>query len=146
MTMIESLGIWFWLIAAGVLFVLETVLPGVFLLWFGVAALIVAGAMLVLPTTFLTQLVLFGIAAVGLAIFARLVLRYGVEVSDRSSLNVRGQQYVGRVFMLEEAIVNGRGRVKVGDSLWSAEGPDLPAGAKVRVTGVDGTVLKVVAA
>ena len=63
--------------------------------------------------------------------------------SDDTTLNRRGEQYVGRVFQLEQAIVNGRGAVKVGDSLWRADGPDLPAGASVKVTGVAGTVLKV---
>src|SRR3546814_9344160 len=61
--------------------------------------------------------------------------------SDDSTLNRRGEQYVGRVFFLAEAITNGRGTVKVGDSLWRADGPDLPAGARVRVTGLAGTAI-----
>ena len=63
--------------------------------------------------------------------------------SDRPDLNVRGQQYVGRSVVVEQAIENGRGRVRVGDTLWSAEGPDTPAGTSVTVTGTRGTVLVV---
>jgi membrane protein implicated in regulation of membrane protease activity len=33
--------------------------------------------------------------------------------------------------------------VRVGDTLWSAEGEDAPQGATVEVTGVNGTVLVV---
>ena len=56
---------------------------------------------------------------------------------------MRGQQYVGRSVVVEQAIENGRGRVRVGDTLWSAEGPDAPAGTRVTVTGRKGTVLVV---
>jgi membrane protein implicated in regulation of membrane protease activity len=50
---------------------------------------------------------------------------------------------VGRSLVVEQAIENGRGKVRVGDTLWSAEGPDTPAGASVTVTGTKGTVLVV---
>ena len=68
---------------------------------------------------------------------------YTEAVSDQSSLNLRGQQYVGKTFVLEQPIAEGRGKLRVGDTLWSAEGPDLDAGKRVRVTAVKGTVLVV---
>ena len=43
--------------------------------------------------------------------------------------------------VVEEPIENGRGRVRLGDTLWAAQGPDLAAGAKARVTKLDGTVV-----
>jgi membrane-bound ClpP family serine protease len=55
----------------------------------------------------------------------------------------RGAQYVGRRFGLVTPIVNGRGRIKLGDSSWAVAGPELPAGRIVEVTGVEGTVLQV---
>ena len=45
--------------------------------------------------------------------------------------------------MVEQAIQNGRGKVRVGDTVWQAEGPDVPAGASVKVTAAKGTVLVV---
>ena len=66
-----------------------------------------------------------------------------VAVSDLPDLNVRGQQYIGRSLVVEQAIQNGRGKVRVGDSMWAAEGPDAPAGSRVTVTGTRGTVLVV---
>jgi len=56
---------------------------------------------------------------------------------------MRGEQYVNRTFTLEEPVVNGQGKIKVDDSTWKIEGADCESGTKVRVTGVDGVVLKV---
>jgi membrane protein implicated in regulation of membrane protease activity len=50
---------------------------------------------------------------------------------------------VGRRVVVVEPIVNGRGKVKVGDGAWLAEGPDVAAGTEVEVVAVDGTTLKV---
>ena len=50
---------------------------------------------------------------------------------------------MGRTFTLERPIVDGRGRLKVDDTMWLVEGPDLPAGTRVQVTGVDNTLLRV---
>jgi membrane protein implicated in regulation of membrane protease activity len=68
-----------------------------------------------------------------------------VSKSDLPDLNERALQYLGRSLVVEEAIENGRGKVRVGDSVWQAEGPDAPAGSRVKVTGARGTVLVVAA-
>jgi hypothetical protein len=68
------------------------------------------------------------------------------ERSDQPNLNRRAEQYIGRRFVLETAIVNGQGKARVGDSLWLVDGPDLPTGAAIEVVGVDGSTLKVKAA
>ena len=64
-----------------------------------------------------------------------------VSRSDQPELNRRGAQLIGRVLVLAEAIEGGRGKVRVGDTLWPVEGPDAPAGAEVRVTAAKTTVL-----
>jgi len=68
------------------------------------------------------------------------------EHSDQPHLNQRGRQYIGRRFTLESDIVNGIGKIRVDDTTWRVEGPDLPAGSNVVVTDVDGTNLIVQAA
>ena len=50
---------------------------------------------------------------------------------------------MGRQFALHDAIVGGRGKIRVGDSVWLVSGPDLPVGAQVRVIGQDGVLLLV---
>jgi membrane protein implicated in regulation of membrane protease activity len=66
-----------------------------------------------------------------------------VSRSDLPDLNCRAAQLIGRSFVVEEVIEGGRGKVRVGDTLWAVEGPDLPAGAEVRVTAVNATLLRV---
>jgi inner membrane protein len=63
--------------------------------------------------------------------------------TDQSELNQGPAQFIGRVVTLEEAIVHGRGKARIGDTVWAVEGPDVPAGAQVRVTVAQGSVLKV---
>jgi membrane protein implicated in regulation of membrane protease activity len=75
-----------------------------------------------------------------------LVRRYArpdATLSDLPDLNVRGAQYIGRTVTVEEPIRSGRGKVRVGDTVWQAEGADSAAGSRVRVTSVNGTVLVV---
>lgn len=66
--------------------------------------------------------------------------------SEDPDLNRRGSQYVGRVAPLIEDIEAGRGKIRLGDTVWSVEGPEMPVGASVRIVGSKGAVLKVEAA
>ena len=54
-----------------------------------------------------------------------------------------GHSHIGQVITLEQGLVNGAGRIRLGNRDWPVRGPNLPAGAKARVTGVDGTILLV---
>ena len=65
------------------------------------------------------------------------------EKSDKPLLNQRTEQFVGNSYVLSEAIINGRGKVKVGDTHWVVEGDDMPAGQSVRVTSAYSNVLTV---
>lgn len=143
MSFLADLGAWNWLIAAGILFILEVFAPGVFLIWFGVAAAVVGLITLAFDLPLLAQALIFAVAAIASVLIGHRLFPYATKVSDQSSLNLRGQQYVGKTFVLEQPIAEGRGKLRVGDTLWSAEGPDLAAGARVKVTGVRGTVLVV---
>lgn len=134
-------AIWAWLAAGAVLLSLEMLAPGVFLLWFGLAAVLVGLAQPLLHLDAGLQLTLFAALSVALAMFARLVLRYGVSVTDHSTLNQTGNRFSGQIVEVAEPIVGGRGKVKIGDTIWTAEGPDAGLGARVRVTGAKGTVV-----
>jgi membrane protein implicated in regulation of membrane protease activity len=138
-----GLGVWNWLILAVVLLALETVIPGVHFLWFGLAAAVIGVVGLGIGVSWPWQVLAFVLLSVAVVFWVRRFVRPDVAISDVPDLNVRGQQYVGRAVLVEQAIENGRGRVRVGDTLWSAEGPDTPAGARVTVTGSKGTVLVV---
>jgi hypothetical protein len=141
---LEGLQFWHWMILGLALAVVEVMAPGTFFLWLGIAAGLTGLLVLVIPDIgWQIQLIAFGVLSIAIVVAWRTYQRRHPTVSDDSTLNRRGEQYVGRVFTLVEAIVNGRGTVKVGDSLWRADGPDLPVGARVKVTGVAGTILRV---
>ncbi|WP_049621717.1 NfeD family protein [Frateuria defendens] len=135
-----------WWILALLLIGAELLLPGYFLLWIGIAAAATGVLLLVVPgLSLLAQAVAFAV----LAVLACLVWWHGVRprlrlrAAHEAHLNRRGEQLIGQRYVLVEAIVNGRGKARVGDGQWLVSGPDLPRGAMVEVYGVDGTTLKV---
>lgn len=66
-----------------------------------------------------------------------------VSRSDEPDLNARARQLIGRSAAVEEPIRNGRGKVRIGDTVWPAEGPDCAAGTQVKITGTKGTALMI---
>jgi membrane protein implicated in regulation of membrane protease activity len=133
-----------WACLALLLIVAEVLAPGVFLLWLGVAAAVVFALVLVVPDVpFLWQVIGFVLLSFALIPAYRYFFRNTDKQSDQPLLNRKAEQLIGKVLPLHQAIVNGQGRVKLGDALWTVEGPDLPQGTQVRVIGATSMVLKV---
>jgi membrane protein implicated in regulation of membrane protease activity len=89
------------------------------------------------------EVILFAVlAAVSVLAWYKIGRRVRIATED-ATLNRRGDSLVGRTGDLVEPIVNGRGRVKIDDSVWRAEGNDAPLGTRMIVTGVQGAILKV---
>lgn len=131
------------MILAAVLFVLEVAAPGIFFMWFGVAAAATGIIAFAFAIGWQWQLIWFCLLSLlALLLALRYLRKYPLE-SERPLLNERAVQHIGQSFDLVDPIVNGRGSVKIGDSVWRVEGPELPKGARVKVTGSDGAVLKV---
>ena len=139
-----ELQYWHWWIAGVGLVALEMLVPGTFFLWLGVSAGVTGLLLLVLPEFgWQYQIIVFSMLSVGSIYIGRKIWRPSHGDTDVPALNRRGAQYVGRVVKLAEPISNGRGKARVGDSLWLVAGDDQPVGAEVKVTGVEGTVLLV---
>lgn len=143
MNFLIGLGGWLWFILALILILLESILPGIHFIWFGMAAILVGFLALALDIDWQIQVFIFAILSVVTALLARRFMSPENTQTDQPGLNERGSYYIGRVVVVEDPIVNGRGRVRVGDSLWAASGPDMAEGARAKVTRVDGTVLVV---
>ncbi len=134
---------WWWLAAAVLLAVLEIVAPGVFLIWLAAAALLTGLATLAFGLGLPFQIVLFGLFSIASVLGGRRWYeRHPVGSSD-PMLNDRTMRLVGETVVVVSAIEGGRGRVQVGDGVWPAQGPDAGVGARMRVTGADGTCLRV---
>lgn len=139
-----TLVYWYWFVFAAILGTIEILAPGIFFLWLALAALLTGFVALLAPQIGMAgQLVSFSALSVILVFVAYKYIKTNPIASDQPMLNNRLAQYVGKTYVLETAIENGVGRVKIGDSSWRVEGPALPAGASVRVVSVDNDALKV---
>jgi inner membrane protein len=138
---------WLWLVAGILLVALEALVPGIYFLWIGVAAIATGLITFVLPLPLPMQLVVASVLGIASIYVGNLIQkRQKDEVTDSPFLHERGKAMIGKVFVLEQAISQGAGAVRVGDSVWRVTGPDIDAGARVRVTGIDGGTLMVEAA
>lgn len=141
---LEQLTYWHWWILGVALVVLEVFAPGTFFLWMGISSGVVGFILLLAPELgWQYQFMLFSIFSIVSIASWRLYLRKHPTRTDRPTLNRRGEQYVGRNFTLEHPIINGLGKIHVDDSTWKIRGEDCDVGSRVKVTGVDGTILLV---
>lgn len=145
--LVTNLGAWAWVILGFILLILEIAIPGVFFLWIGIAAILV-GVIALLPGAigfaWQWQIIVFLILAVGSVFVGRRLMTGRGAETDEPLLNKRAEQLIGQTVTLNEAIVDGRGRVRLGDTSWRVTGPDLPAGTRVRISSIaDGSTLVV---
>jgi inner membrane protein len=137
---------WHWMVLAVLLAAAEAFIPGAVAIWFAASAAFIGLLMVAIDLPW--QFQLLGFALLGIAAmlgFRSYRIKYP-QADEQPNLNQRGIQYIGSELVLVEAIEQGQGRARLGDGVWKVEGPELPAGARVRVTGVRGAILTVVPA
>lgn len=145
--MFVTLGTWNWLIFGFILMALELAAPGVFLFWFGLAALLVGLVSFAVHPTWQAQLLMFAVFALAaVPVWRRLASTNNRASQSNPFLNRRTAALVGREFTLEKPIIDGAGTVRIDDTIWRVAGPDTPAGSRVKVVRVDGANLTVAAA
>ena len=132
---------WLWMIGGVLLLAAEIMLPGVFLVWIGIAAIVTGVFALLLGIGLAGQLGLFALYAVLAVMIGRRF--YGVKDvdADDAMLNEPAARLVGRRVTVVQAVDEDSGRVRVGDSEWTARGGPAEPGDRVRITGVDGNCL-----
>jgi inner membrane protein len=141
---IAHLQWWHWMVLAVVLAAAETFMPGAFAIWFAASAAVIGLALIVIPIPWQIQFIGFAVLGMVALVLYRRWLKNHPEPVEQPNLNQRGVQYVGSELVLIEPIEQGSGKARVGDGVWKVSGPELPAGSRVRVTGVNGTILVVV--
>ena len=134
---------WVWLTIGLILGAAEIVAPGFFLMWLGMAAFVTGIVAWAIPISTPGEVILFATLAVATVYGARRWLVQNPILSDDPLLNDRSGRMIGEIVTVVEAIADGRGRVKVGDTVWSAKGTDAAVGSKVRITGAQSSVLMV---
>ncbi len=134
---------WAWLVLGVFLCVAEIIAPGFYLSWVGLAAILTAGATAVFGLAFVGQALLFFVIGAATVYAARQYFQRHAIPSADPLLNDRAARLVGSVVTAVEPIDASQGRVKVGDSVWSAKGTHAAIGDRLRVTGCDGMTLLV---
>ncbi|KPF60731.1 NfeD family protein [Rhizobium sp. AAP116] len=144
---IAELGPWSWWVLGMLLLAAELVMPGVFLVWIGLGAILTGVLSLLLWDTgfwsWQIQSLVFAASAVAFTLAGRRLFTRLETSSDEPLLNQRGASLVGRTAVLAEPIREGRGRIRLDDTFWLVSGPDLPSGARVRIVSSDGRDLTV---
>ncbi len=139
-----TLVYWYWYALAGVLIILEMLVPGIVFLWLAIGAVVAGSALLAVPDLlWYYQFAIFAVASALSLLFGRNLLRRTGQEAAARGLNERGRALIGVEAALIEAIVNGSGRVRIGDTSWAVTGEDLPVGTRVRVVAADGPRLTV---
>ncbi len=137
---------WYWWMLSVLFLAIELLASGFFFLWMSVAAAITGVILFLIPATSLEmQVFIFSLMSfMSILLWRKYGKHYAHQETDHPLLNQRGAQYIGRVFTLIEPVVNGQGKIKIGDSLWTVYSQqDYPKNTRVKVIGVDGTILLV---
>ncbi|PHR60579.1 MAG: hypothetical protein COA47_07410 [Robiginitomaculum sp.] len=142
---IQAMTLWHWMAFAGGLLVLELLTGGTtFLLWPAAAAFIVGLLNAFGFMGWQADLMVFAVATLALIWVGQVYVRPRMKGGDKEHLNERGARMIGQVGEVTADFVNGRGRVNLDDTRWSAvsaDDSDLVIGTKVIVDKVDGTMV-----
>ena len=149
---LSTMPFWYWWVFALALLTIELITGSTYFLWPAIAAALV-GFVDIWPLDgqWQIQLILFSIITIVLSIVAPPKVKPWLHrtQADHMTLNERGAQKIGRKATVDQAFVNGAGKVRFGDTLWLADsesGEDFSAGVQVEIVAAEGTKLIVKAA
>ncbi len=134
---------WLWLIGGVLLLILEVIAPGFFLVFIGAAAIATGLFTVLFNLGTAAELALFALYAVIAVLVGRRFYANRTADSTDPLLNDRAGRLVGKVVTVVATVDDQNGRVRVGDSEWSARGGPAAVGERVRITGVEGNCLTV---
>ena len=141
---LQTLSAWDWFGLSLLLLIFEVAGIGFgYLLWLSASALL-ATLLTLAGAGWVIQFIVFALGAIaGAFLWQRQQAKCDEQTKNQPKLNSRGHNLIGQQFDLIEPISNGRGKIKVGDSVWPVSGPETPAGARVKVVGGDSVILQV---
>lgn len=138
----DNLLYWHWWLFAIALIIVEVFSAGAFFIWMGVAAILTGFVLLVMPAmSWQIQFTLFAISSIAAILLGRSFFNRKEINTEDPTLSSQESDFIGKTFAVEQAIINGSGRVKVGESTWKANGPDCNVGSSVKVVAIDGAEL-----
>lgn len=133
---------WFWLTLGGLLLAAEMLGTSGYLLWSGLAAVIVGLIEWFVPVSWTAQGSLFAAMTLVCVFLWYRWMRHREAHQKPNALNQRGSQMIGLQLTLDTTLHNRTGHVRIGDSSWRVEADrDLPVGTSVVVVGIEGITL-----
>ncbi|NJC33328.1 hypothetical protein GGR88_000802 [Sphingomonas jejuensis] len=132
---------WYWMGLALLLAIAELLVPGVFLVWLAAAAAGTAVVTWGLAPPLVVQLIAFTAFAIAAVLGGRRWYVTHPVASQDPFINERAIRLIGEEVRATTAFQNGRGRIRLGDSEWSARGPDCAEGACLTIIGSEGATL-----
>lgn len=141
--LIVDYGGWSWVAGGAILLAIELVVPGGVFVWLGLSAVTTGAVTLLTGLPWQWQWAIFALLSLVSVILWTRYRKRRPEISDSPFLNERTSRFLGQVHTLAEPIENGEGRLRIGDTTWRVKGTDAPAGAKVKITGADASILRV---
>lgn len=130
----------FWLIAAGIFFIIEMATIGFLVFWLGI------GALLAMVTSFITdnifiQALVFVITSTLLLIFTRPLVNKFIKIPKEIKTNA--YSIIGKKGIVISKINNieGTGQIKMDGEIWSAKSAtdgDIPENTEVEIVEIDG--------
>lgn len=132
-----------WIVAGIILLCAEMLIPGAYLMFLGIAAILTGLLAYAIDISIVWELLFFAVAAIASVYIGKRWFDLYPILSSAPLLNERIAQMIGQTVVVAEAIDGGRGRVRVGDGEWPAAGPDAPAGTRMKITGAEGNCLHV---
>ena len=133
------LGGWTWWVIAGLLLLAELTVPGIFFMWLALAAAVIGLIDIFADLAWQIEIAAFAVLSVLFVLIVR--PRLHLSPGGVTNLNQRMYDYIGRAYVLDEAIVHGHGKVRIDDTVWMVTGADRGKGEWVKVTSVEGTRL-----
>lgn len=133
-----------WITLGIILLITEMIAPGAYLMFLGAAAVFTGLLGFALPLSLPLQLLIFALSSIASVYIAKRWFDVYPILSSAPLLNARIAQMIGQTVEVVVPIEDGVGRVKVGDSVWAASGPDAEVGTRVRIVSAEGNQLAVV--
>ena len=147
MNFFSTWSFWSWLSIGVLLMIAELFIPGTFVMWFGLGAVLtglivgVFGGLSITMQLFIFVVMSLISLALGVFVYGKV---FGPNKEKGNDTRTGAQRLIGKSFIVSETIQNGQGKILVGDTVWLARSKKkIAKGTEVVVVGTDGTQLLV---
>ncbi len=134
-----------WFVVGLVLILMEFIIPGLVIVFFGLGAWIAAIFVSIFPEmAFWVQMMIFTVFSVGTLVLLRRALKKRFFSNQEGAESEGLDDYIGQTAVVEKAIKDGAGKILFKGVSWSAYADeDISEGTKVTIIDKDSIKLKI---